>query len=75
MQLKVQVNEWPLIKWRFNCISTKEWNETRPSQLCLKPMKILVSAFKNEVVYLISINYNLLLSVDPAFCESYACNF
>ena len=25
------------------------------------------------MVYLISINYNYLLSVDPAFCESYTC--
>ena len=25
------------------------------------------------MVYLISINYNLLLSVDLAFCESYTC--
>ena len=24
MQYKVQMNEWPLILWRFNCISTKE---------------------------------------------------
>ena len=32
----VQMNEWPLILWRFNCISTKEWDETRPSHLCLK---------------------------------------
>ena len=30
------MNEWPLILWRFNCISTKEWDETRPSHLCLK---------------------------------------
>ena len=33
---KVQINEWPLILWRFNSISSKEWNETRPSHLCLK---------------------------------------
>ena len=33
---KVQVSEWPLISWRFNCISTREWDETRPSHLCLK---------------------------------------
>ena len=32
---KVRMNEWPLILWRFNSISTKEWNETRPSHLCL----------------------------------------
>ena len=32
----VQMNEWPLIYWRFNCISTKEWDETRPYHLCLK---------------------------------------
>ena len=25
------------------------------------------------MVYLISINYNKLLSVDPAICESYSC--
>ena len=36
MHCKVQMNEWPLILWRFNCISTKEWDETRPSYLCLK---------------------------------------
>ena len=36
LHCKVQMNEWPLIQWRFNCISTKEWNETRPSHLCLK---------------------------------------
>ena len=36
MHCKVQMNEWPLILWRFNCISTKEWDETRPSHLCLK---------------------------------------
>ena len=30
MHCKVQMNEWPLILWRFNCISTKEWDETRP---------------------------------------------
>ena len=24
MHCKVQMNEWPLILWRFNCISTKE---------------------------------------------------
>ena len=36
MHCKVQMNEWPLILWRFKCISTKEWDETRPSQLCLK---------------------------------------
>ena len=27
MHCKVQMNEWPLILWRFNCISTKEWDE------------------------------------------------
>ena len=32
----VQMNEWPLILLGFNCISTKEWNETRPYHLCLK---------------------------------------
>ena len=36
MRCKVHMNEWPLILWRFNCISTKEWDETRPSHLCLK---------------------------------------
>ena len=36
MHCKVQMNEWPLILWRFNCISTKEWDETSPSDLCLK---------------------------------------
>ena len=30
------MNEWPLILWRFNSIFTKEWDETRPSHLCLK---------------------------------------
>ena len=33
------MNEWPLIYWRFNCISTKEWDETRPPpppHVCLK---------------------------------------
>ena len=30
MHCKVQMNEWPLILWRFNCILTKE------SHLCLK---------------------------------------
>ena len=37
MHCKVQMNEWPLILWRFNCISTKEWDKTGPSHLCLKP--------------------------------------
>ena len=32
----VQMNEWPLILLGFNCISTKEWNETCPYHLCLK---------------------------------------
>ena len=36
MHCKVQMNEWPLILWRFNCISTKERDETRPPHLCLK---------------------------------------
>ena len=27
------------------------------------------------MVYLISINYNRLLSVDPAFCESFTCKY
>ena len=36
MHCKVQMNEWPLILWRFNCILTKEWDETRPPHLCLK---------------------------------------
>ena len=36
MHCKVQMNEWPPILWRFNCISTKEWDETRPSHLYLK---------------------------------------
>ena len=36
MNCKVQMNEWPLILWRFNSISSKEWNETRPSHLCLE---------------------------------------
>ena len=36
MHCKVEMNEWPLILWRFNCISTKELDETRPSHLCLK---------------------------------------
>ena len=36
MHCKVQMNEWPLILWRFNCISTKEWDETGPSHLSLK---------------------------------------
>ena len=36
MHCKVKMNEWPLILWRFNCISIKEWDETRPSHLCLK---------------------------------------
>ena len=36
MHCKIQMNKWPLILWRFNCISTKEWDETRPSHLCLK---------------------------------------
>ena len=36
MHCKVQMNEWPLILWRFNCISTKEWDETCQSHLCLK---------------------------------------
>ena len=36
MHCKVQMNEWPLILLRFNCISTKEWIETRPSHLFLK---------------------------------------
>ena len=27
------------------------------------------------MVYLISVNYNWLLSVDLAFCESYTCYF
>ena len=36
MHCKVQMNEWPLILWLFNCISTKEWDETCPSHLCLK---------------------------------------
>ena len=41
------MNEWPLILWRFNCISTKEWNETRPSSLLeMLEMEILVSAFE-----------------------------
>ena len=35
MHCKVQMNEWPLIQWRFNWISTKEWDETRPSHLRL----------------------------------------
>ena len=31
-------NEWmnDLILWSFDCISIKEWNETRPSHPCLK---------------------------------------
>ena len=36
MHCNVQMNELPLILWRFNCISSKEWDETRPSHLCLK---------------------------------------
>ena len=28
------MNEWPLILWHFDSISTNEWNETRPSHLC-----------------------------------------
>ena len=37
MHCKVQMNEWPpLILWHLNCISPKEWDETRPSHLCLK---------------------------------------
>ena len=36
MHCKVQMNEWPLIFCRLNCISSKEWDETRPSRLCLK---------------------------------------
>ena len=54
------MNEWPLILRRFNCISTKEWDETRPPPLIFAwnpPMKILVSALTYEVDYLISINY------------------
>ena len=39
MHCKVQMNEWPLILWRFNCISTKEWDATRPAHLCFKPTK------------------------------------
>ena len=35
-QQQQQMNEWPLVLWRFNCISTEEWDETRPSHLCLK---------------------------------------
>ena len=27
------MNEWPLILWRSTCISTKEWDETRPLSL------------------------------------------
>ena len=27
MHCKVHMNEWPLILRRFNCISTKEWDE------------------------------------------------
>ena len=36
MHCKVQQNEWPLILWRFNYISTKKWDETCPSHFCLK---------------------------------------
>ena len=36
MHRKVQMNEWPLILWRFKCISAKDWGETRSSHLCLK---------------------------------------
>ena len=38
MHRKVQMNEWPLILWHFNCISTKEWAETRPSGLKPAPL-------------------------------------
>ena len=41
------MNEWPPILWRLNCISTKEWDATRPSHLCLKSTnEDLVSAFE-----------------------------
>ena len=71
MHCKVQTNEWHLILWRF---SSKEWDETRPSHLCLKSTNEDFSVgFWYEVICLISINYNLSLSVDPAFCESYTC--
>ena len=36
MHCKEQMNEWHLILWRFNGISTKEWTETHPSDPCLK---------------------------------------
>ena len=36
MHCKVQMNELLLILRHFNCISTKEWDKTRPSHLCLK---------------------------------------
>ena len=35
-KVQIQMYEWHLILWRFNCISTKGWDETRPSHLCLK---------------------------------------
>ena len=54
------MNEWPLILWRFNCISTKEWDETCSSHLCLESANedFIVGFYDNEVVHLISINYN-----------------
>ena len=36
MHCKEKMNEWHLILWRFNFISSKEWNETSPSHPCLK---------------------------------------
>ena len=51
------MNEWPLILWRFNCISTKEWDETCSSHLCLESANedFIVGFYDNEVVHLISI--------------------
>ena len=57
MHCKVQINEWPLILWHFNCISTKEWDETGPSYLAKDRLNAIVGVRSGILFLMLEIDF------------------